>query len=69
MRGATRYSAEAGALGRYLVARGGYALMGGVIDAQMRGDALDGVFTKRTSMTLAQLEPDWFGWVVSHQKK
>ena len=69
LRGAALYNAEAGALGRYLVARGGYALMGGVIDAQIRGDALDGVFTKRTSMTLAQLESDWFSWVVSHQKK
>jgi hypothetical protein len=69
LRGAALYSAEAGALGRYLVARGGYELMGGVIDAQMRGDALDAVFTKRTSMTLAQVEADWFGWVVSHQKK
>ena len=35
LRGATVYSAEAGALGRYLVARGGYALVGGVIDAQV----------------------------------
>jgi hypothetical protein len=69
LRGAALYSAEAGALGRYLVARGGYELMGGVIDAQMRGDALDGVFTKRTSMTLAKVESDWFSWVVSHQKK
>jgi hypothetical protein len=69
LRGAALYNAEAGALGRYLVARGGYELMGGVIDAQMRGEALDGVFTKRTSMTLAQVESDWFSWVVSHQKK
>ena len=41
-------SAEAGALGRYLVARGGYELVGDVIDTQMSGAGLEGVFMKRT---------------------
>ena len=69
LRGAALYSAEAGALGRYLVARGGYELLGDVIDTQMSGAGLEGVFMKRTSLTPAQVQNDWFSWVVSHQKK
>ncbi len=69
LRGAALYRAEAGALGRYLVARGGYELMGDVINTQLSGAGLEGVFMKRASLTPAQVETDWFSWVVSHQKK
>ena len=43
--------------------------MGDVINTQLSGAGLEGVFMKRASLTPAQVETDWFSWVVSHQKK
>jgi hypothetical protein len=69
LRGAALYTAQAAAFGRYLTARGGYPLIGALADGQIRGEPLDAVLTARISMTLAQMETDWFSWIVAHQKK
>jgi hypothetical protein len=61
------FAAEGSVVAQYLLARGGYELIGAMIDGQIRGEKLDDIVRVHTSMSISQLDLDWISWLIKHQ--
>ena len=67
LRGAALFEAEATVLGHYLVVRQGAPLVGQLVDANIRGLAVDSVLAQqpRGPKSVAQLDADWRQWLAA----
>lgn len=60
--GTALFDAQSVLVGRYLVARLGYNVIGEMVDAHIFNRPLDEVLKRHKAITLAQMDLDWYTW-------
>ena len=62
--GGALFGAQSIALGRYLVSREGYDLIGALLDAQLTSVPIDSALARRNTLTVTQMDADFHRWLV-----
>lgn len=69
LQGGVLFDAQSAVIGRYLVARQGYDLVGALIDAEILGTPVDDALAKRNTLNLTNMESDWIVWLLERAGK
>jgi hypothetical protein len=69
LQGGVLFDAQSAVIGRYLVARQGYDLIGALTDAQILGTPVDEALAKRNTLNLTNMESDWVVWLLERAGK